>query len=39
VILRQLEFYLEEGSLTEQYILKQRQKLFECLREANVTLR
>lgn len=38
-ILKQLQFYLEEGTLTHQFVLKQRVKLFECLRAANSTLR
>eukprot|EP01128_Nolandella_sp_AFSM9_P012702 TRINITY_DN9532_c0_g1_i1.p1 TRINITY_DN9532_c0_g1~~TRINITY_DN9532_c0_g1_i1.p1 ORF type:complete len:1160 (+),score=275.21 TRINITY_DN9532_c0_g1_i1:17-3496(+) len=38
-ILKQLNFYLEEGTLTEEYILKNRVKLLEWLRAANVHLR
>lgn len=38
-ILKQLQFYLEEGTLTHQFVLKQRVKLFECLRAANSSLR
>eukprot|EP01127_Copromyxa_protea_P005596 TRINITY_DN15495_c0_g1_i1.p1 TRINITY_DN15495_c0_g1~~TRINITY_DN15495_c0_g1_i1.p1 ORF type:complete len:1198 (-),score=295.31 TRINITY_DN15495_c0_g1_i1:60-3617(-) len=38
-ILKQLQYYLEEGTLTHQFVLRQRAKLFECLRAANATLR
>eukprot|EP01125_Pyxidicula_operculata_P012814 TRINITY_DN4218_c0_g1_i3.p1 TRINITY_DN4218_c0_g1~~TRINITY_DN4218_c0_g1_i3.p1 ORF type:complete len:1114 (+),score=245.98 TRINITY_DN4218_c0_g1_i3:40-3381(+) len=38
-ILNQIDLYLQEGTLTEEYILKNRQKLLEWLREANVALR
>jgi len=39
VLIKQLQMYLDEGTLTVPFILKHRVKLFEWLRHSNVCLR